>query len=370
MTELKPGWQRVKFGDVVRLNKETCKDPAAEGIERVIGLEHLEPGDLRIRSWGDVADGTTFTKRVRHGQVLFGKRRAYQRKISVADFDAVCSGDIYVFESADHKRLLSELLPFICQTEAFFEYAVGTSAGSLSPRTNWKSLAQWEFALPPVEEQILILQGLNACQSAAEALHGLLSTAIALLDSSAYELLCHSCIQSQGSAPPHSAPEGWEQVKISDMCERITYGFTNPMPTTQDGPWMVTAKDVSNGVVNYKGARRTSVHAFQNLLTDKSRPAPGDVLLTKDGTLGRVGIVDRPGVCVNQSVAVLRPKKAIPSEFLAWTLRSSAMQARLMQDSGGSAIRHLYITKIGSVKLMAPKITRAQARDCLISVGS
>lgn len=115
MTELKPGWQRVKFGDVVRLNKETCTDPEAEGIERVIGLEHLEPGGLRIRSWADAGDGTTFTNRVRTAQVLFGKRRAYQRKVAVADFDAVCSGDIYVFESADSKRLLPELLPFICQ---------------------------------------------------------------------------------------------------------------------------------------------------------------------------------------------------------------------------------------------------------------
>lgn len=87
-------WKRVKFGEVVRLNKETCKDPASERIERVIGLEHLEPGDLRVRSWGDVAAGTTFTNRVRPGQVLFGKRRAYQRKVAVADFDAICSGDI------------------------------------------------------------------------------------------------------------------------------------------------------------------------------------------------------------------------------------------------------------------------------------
>ena len=94
-------WKRVKFGEVVRLNKETCKDPATAGIERVIGLEHLEPGDLRVRSWRDVADGTTFTNRVRPGQVLFGKRRAYQRKVAVADFDAICSGDIYVFESAN-----------------------------------------------------------------------------------------------------------------------------------------------------------------------------------------------------------------------------------------------------------------------------
>jgi hypothetical protein len=162
MAELKPGWQRVKFGEVVRLNKDTCKDPVAAAINRVIGLEHLEPGDLRVRSWADVADGTTFSNRVRPGQVLFGKRRAYQRKVAVADFDAICSGDIYVFETADQTQLLQELLPFICQTESFYEYAVGTSAGSLSPRTNWKSLAEYEFALPPSREQLLFADCLDS----------------------------------------------------------------------------------------------------------------------------------------------------------------------------------------------------------------
>lgn len=150
---LKPGWRRVKFGDVVRLSKARSQDPLADGIERYVGLEHLEPGDLRIRRWGSVAEGVTFTSVFQPGQVLFGKRRAYQRKVAVADFSGVCSGDIYVLETKDAQVLLPELLPFVCQTDAFFDHAVGTSAGSLSPRTNWTSLASYEFSLPPPEEQ-------------------------------------------------------------------------------------------------------------------------------------------------------------------------------------------------------------------------
>ncbi len=150
---LKPGWRRVKFGEVVRLSKARSQDPLADGIERYVGLEHLEPGDLRIRRWGSVAEGVTFTSVFQPGQVLFGKRRAYQRKVAVADFSGVCSGDIYVLETKDAQVLLPELLPFVCQTDAFFDHAVGTSAGSLSPRTNWTSLASYEFLLPPPEEQ-------------------------------------------------------------------------------------------------------------------------------------------------------------------------------------------------------------------------
>lgn len=176
---LQTGWRKVKFGDVVRLSKARSQDPLADGFERYVGLEHLEPCDLRVRSWGNVADGVTFTSVFQPGQVLFGKRRAYQRKVAVADFSGVCSGDIYVLETKDAQVLLPELLPFICQTDAFFEHAVGTSAGSLSPRTNWTSLADFEFALPPIEEQTRTLELLAAGSNTIDELraaYGLLPT--------------------------------------------------------------------------------------------------------------------------------------------------------------------------------------------------
>jgi restriction endonuclease S subunit len=148
----KAKWPCVRFGDVVENLNETERNPAGAGLERFVGLEHLEPGSLHIRAWGNVADGTTFTRRCRPGQVLFGKRRAYQRKVAVAEFDAVVSGDIYVL-APKNDRLLPELLPFLCLSERFFQHAVGTSAGSLSPRTNWSSLASFELDLPPLDQQ-------------------------------------------------------------------------------------------------------------------------------------------------------------------------------------------------------------------------
>ena len=159
-------WTRVRFDDVVENLNETC-DPAEAGLERVIAMEHLEPGSLHVRAWGNVADGTTFTRRCRPGQVLFGKRRAYQRKVAVAEFDAVVSGDIYVL-APKGDRLLPELLPFLCLSERFFQHAVGTSAGSLSPRTNWSSLASFEFDLPPLDQQRRIAEILWAMDEANE----------------------------------------------------------------------------------------------------------------------------------------------------------------------------------------------------------
>jgi type I restriction enzyme S subunit len=111
-----------------------------------------------------VADGTTFTRRCRPGQVLFGKRRVYQRKVAVAEFEAVVSGGIYVCAPEDD-RLLPERLPFLGLSERFFQYAVGTSAGSLSPRTKrWLRLGVWfsgqnQFQFAPHPMPAVFLRG-------------------------------------------------------------------------------------------------------------------------------------------------------------------------------------------------------------------
>jgi type I restriction enzyme S subunit len=192
MKTQKADWRTVKFGDVVKLSKARSQNPLADGIDRYVGLEHLEPGDLRVRSWGDVADGTTFTNVFKPGQVLFGKRRAYQRKVAVADFTGVCSGDIYVFETQDTSVLLPELLPFICQTDAFFDHAVGTSAGSLSPRTNWTSLADFEFLLASLTEQKRILGLLNSIEEAIESYQITENAANQLIHSAVSNLKCNT----------------------------------------------------------------------------------------------------------------------------------------------------------------------------------
>lgn len=108
----------------------------------------------------------------------------------------------------------------------------------------------------------------------------------------------------------------WQAVpgQLNEFLEDITYGFTNPMPDAEEGPWKVTAKDVVNGHINILTARKTTNEAFERL-TNKSKPRKGDVLLTKDGTLGRVAVVDVENLCVNQSVAVMRCNNKIYPEF-------------------------------------------------------
>lgn len=153
----KKGWTKVAFGDVCRNLNITESDPLANGIDRYVGLEHIEPGKLHITSWGNVADGTTFTKTFKPGHVLFGKRRAYQKKAAVADFAGLCSGDILVL-AANEKAIHPRFFPFLVSSDVFFDFAVQTSAGSLSPRTKFQDLAQFQFLLPPKDQQALLAE--------------------------------------------------------------------------------------------------------------------------------------------------------------------------------------------------------------------
>jgi type I restriction enzyme S subunit len=135
----------------------------SQRVDRFIGLENIESGDFRLNGWGKIANGTTFTKRFTKGDILFGKRRAYLKKIAVADFDGICSGDIIVIR-AKQGQFLQGLLPFYLSSDAFIEHAVRTSAGSLSPRTKWKDLAQFELSIPDLKAQNTILVVLNQIQ--------------------------------------------------------------------------------------------------------------------------------------------------------------------------------------------------------------
>ena len=166
---LKSGWKMVKFGEVVKNANLVERDPEANGVEKIVGLKHIDPENLHIRRWNSVADGTSFTRKFVPGQTLFGKRRAYQRKVAYAEFEGICSGDILTFEPKNRKVLLPELLSFICQSDAFFDHALGTSAGSLSPRTSWRALQDFEFPLPPLDEQKRFTEILWAADEAQES---------------------------------------------------------------------------------------------------------------------------------------------------------------------------------------------------------
>jgi type I restriction enzyme S subunit len=147
----------------------------------------------------------------------------------------------------------------------------------------------------------------------------------------------------------------WEYAPLGEACSRITYGFTNPMPTINgDGAYMITAKDIKNGRIQYHSARKTSWSAYRERLTDKSRPEKGDLLLTKDGSIGRVALCDRDDICINQSVALLQSNGKADFRYIKYLLESPQYQRQMESDSDGSTIKHIYITRVDKMMIRLP----------------
>ena len=145
-------------------------------LQRYIAGDHMDTDDPRISRWGEIGDdylGPAFHMRFRPGQVLYGSRRTYLRKVAVAEFEGICANTTFVLESKDTKVLLQELLPLIMQTESFHEHSVKQSKGSVNPYVNFSDLAWYEFALPPLEKQVRCSRLLREIENTLAALDSL-----------------------------------------------------------------------------------------------------------------------------------------------------------------------------------------------------
>ena len=357
--------RRVKFGDVVRLSKARSQDPLADGIERYVGLEHLEPGDLRIRSWGSVADGVTFTSMFQPGQVLFGKRRAYQRKVAVADFSGVCSGDIYVLETKDAQVLLPELLPFICQTDAFFDHAVGTSAGSLSPRTNWTSLADFEFMLPPMDEQQRLIRLLLNAEAARTAAEDAATHSEKLRKSLLFETF--DALQGDGTVRiPFLATEiDCRWVKARDAGQILMGRQLSPKyKTGKNTRKYLRVANVFDGFIDTIDVNEMD---FNESEFATLRLQSGDVLLNEGQSrelVGRSAIFRDhiPDCCFQNTLIRFRPNEEVMSEFAHYYFQYCQYTSRFVQISKQTtSIAHLGVQRFSEMNFPLVSIDAQKA---------
>lgn len=184
----KVGWSRLSFAELVENVTHRVDDPTTAGVERYVGLEHLDPGSLRIRRWGSPSDVEATKLVFREGDVIFGRRRAYQRKVAQADFAGICSAHAMVLR-ARPEVIVPEFLPLLMQTDYFFERALAISVGGLSPTINWKTIASEEFEVPPLDEQRRIATMVRQADAVADAWRGVSERASVALASALEAML-------------------------------------------------------------------------------------------------------------------------------------------------------------------------------------
>lgn len=339
------GWTRVAFGDVVRLSRERSSDPIADGFDRYVGLEHLDPGDLKIRRWGNTADGTTFTNVFRPGQVLFGKRRSYQRKVAVADFEGVCSGDVYVFEPRGD-QLLPELLPFVCQSQGFFRHAIATSAGSLSPRTKWASLASFEMPLPPRQEQSRLtdlLVSMNTAERELDAARRRLSIVREVWIDSALAGLAND-------APVDTAPNVLDRltvgivVKPADLYVQPGEGVPALRSLNVVPGHLVLDELVEISWDGHRDNQKSSLKGGDVVVVRTGRPGDAAVI---DGTIDELNAID---------LVVCTPNKRVLPAYFCATLNSAFGRRQFAAGIAGTAQVHFNVGSFKSFTLPVPDI--------------
>lgn len=324
----------VRFGDVVRNVNQTESNPLEAGLERYVGLEHIEPENLCIAHWGNLKnDNITFTRLFRKGQVLFGKRRAYQRKVAVASFDGVCSGDIYVFESVN-TDLLPELLPFICQTDRFFHHAVGTSSGSLSPRTNWKQLADYEFILPPLDDQhraVQILQSAMDCVA---------TVTVACERQSQLERAYILDFFANGSDWPKKKFEELGDVRLGQQKHPKYEKGVAPRP-------YLRVQNVEDGYLDLDPKLMKEMD-FVGEAFDKYHLKYGDILVTEGDLVSPLNVArsamyrnEIDDCCVQKALIRFRPENDLLPEYALAACRFLRYSRVFARHAAGSTVSHL-----------------------------
>ena len=339
MTEqqLPAGWQMVKFGDIAKhISKRV--EPSETDLDIYVGLEHLDPDSLKIKRHGTPSDVEGQKLLVKKGQIIFSKRRAYQRKVAVADWDCICSAHAMVLE-ANPENVIPEFLPFFMQSDVFMNRAVAISEGSLSPTIKWKILAQQEFLIPPTDKQETYVSILKKISSVVASSERALAQANLLHDVLG--------IKSYSTTK--------KLTTLDSLCIKIQDGtHFSPQNIGSSGDYQyVTSKNIRMGKMEFLEKEYISQEEHKKIYT-RCDVRKGDILLTKDGA-------NTGNVCLNEldseisllsSVAFLRvdPNKADCNYVYHWLMLRTT-QRDISSQMAGNAITRLTLKKIKSMMI-------------------
>jgi restriction endonuclease S subunit len=280
---------------------------------------------------GDGYLGPAFHRKFVSGQVLYGSRRTYLRKVAVAEFDGVCANTTFVLD-AKEDVLLQELLPFIMQTEGFTQHSILHSKGSVNPYVNWKDIACYEFPLPPLDEQRRIADILWAADAAVTRFEDALQQMATLKCSALAEWTIRGLKDGHrrqtriGNIPSH-----WKLAKVGELLEACQYGLS--IRAENDGQYpILRMMNIEDGLIVPNDLRYVNLPdaGFADF-----RVEPGDILFNRTNSadlVGKVGIFFLEGDYVFASYLVrLRVKRSLVSpEYLNYYLNSPLGQRRIL----------------------------------------
>ena len=342
---------KVLLGDVAVEHKETCKG-SKDGYP-IVGLEHLIPEEITLTAW-DEGSENTFSKMFRKGNVLFGRRRAYLKKAAVAPFDGICSGDITVIE-AKPDRILPELLPFIIQNDDLFDFAVGKSAGSLSPRVKWEHLKNYEFELPDMEKQKELAELLWAMDNTKKSYQKLIVATDELVKSQFIEMF----------GDPVKNPFGWPTMTLDQATKEIVSGQCLNGDAGKLQPGQKAVLKVSAVTYGSFDANEYKVLRDMKQITKGIYPQKGDLLFSRANTREYVGATvlidqDYPELMLPDKLWKLIFKHEIMPMFAKQFLSHPEIRKVLSSMATGTSgsMYNISMEKLKRLEIIVPNINQ------------
>lgn len=347
----KSRWEKWKFSDLVENIVEKVV-PQKSGLDRYIGLEHLDTGSLKINRYGETSSIKGDKLKIYKNDIIFAKRNAYLKRVAVADFDAVASAHSLVLRPKANV-VLPEFLAFFMLSEVFWRKAIEISVGSLSPTINWRVLAKQEFLLPPKDKQrelCLLFSELSEVveknfalrHSLKQFYNTILKEKVELANSNEFEVISlNSVIDIKHGFPFKS--EFWEE---------------------DDGNLPIA---VAIGNYDYEGGFRfdkTKIKCYSGPYPEDYNLFPGDLLLamtcqTPGGEiLGIPGVISNDGrqYLHNQRIGKveLKAQSKVSLEYLYLLFLTNHFRQFVFSSASGTKVLHTSPDKMLKYKFKLP----------------
>lgn len=351
----KSSWGSYRFEDIAAKVSETV-DPNITMLETYVGLEHIDAEDIHIRRKGTPDDVSGGKLRCYPGDVIFGKRRAYQRKAAIVDFDGICSAHAFVFR-ANPEVIDPKLFPFFLHSDQFMHRMVDISVGGLSPTINWGDLKHQEFLLPPKAEQARLAELLWAMDEVIER-----------------DLKLHYSLEQTLESNIETEIHGVElknkviREVLEELSEKKELVNLSDLGQLLKGKGIPKSAVVENGIpcVRY-GELYTKHHRvireYNSFITEEEKLnsfplKKNDVLFAGSGeTITEIGksaaFVDDIEAYAGGDTLLFRPYE-MDGYYLGYLLNSQLVRQQLNKFGTGATVMHIYNSDLEKVK--APKI--------------
>ena len=292
--------------DQIAINSTEKKKPVEEDRFTYLGLEHLDSGTLKVTRFGSEVAPIGEKLVMHRGDVLFGKRRAYQKKVAIAPFDGIFSAHGMVLRPKEDV-IDKNFFPLFISSDYFLDAAIKISVGSLSPTINWRDLKELEFELPDMDTQRKLAEVLWSINDTMEAYKRLISATDELVKSQFMEQF----------GDPNSNPLSWPTATIGEICD-IKSGTTLPAAKENEGGEIAYIKVADMNIPGNEKYITTSTK-FVSATTAGNGVFPiGTVVFPKNGAAvatNKKRITHVP-TCVDLNTMGVTPRIKIDEQYL------------------------------------------------------